>query len=154
MVFVVLMQAANNADQDLQQIMNETKAMNAAKDRLRALAERAAREAASANAANAKQPCRTQFCQSLPAELREISGSTAQSRHPVRLSAPENLTNGQLPGIAGRINRQLSSVSDLSQQMQLQLQTAMDKRSQLEEMASNVMKKQQDTANAVVSNMK
>ena len=154
MTFVVLMQAVNNSDQDLQQIMNETKAISGAKDRLRAAAQQAGRESASVNGATAKQPCRVQICQTLPGELREISASTAQTRHPVRLSPPANLTNGQLQQTVAQMNRELNSLTDLSQQLQFQLQTAMDQRSQLEQMASNVMKKQQDTSNSILSNMK
>jgi hypothetical protein len=47
-----------------------------------------------------------------------------------------------------------SSVSDMNQVDQLQLQQSMDKKSQLEETMSNVMKKQQDTQQSIINNLK
>ena len=156
MVFVVLMQATNDADLDLQQIMDQVKAQTAAKQRLRDLINRVNHDVASANtgANMAKQPCRTGVCQSLPGELRQLSAATAQSKRPMRMAVPENLTYGQLPQVASQLNQELDSMNDLSTEQQLQMQMIMDRRSKLEEAISNIMKKLQDTSNSIVGNMK
>lgn len=49
---------------------------------------------------------------------------------------------------------QLDSFSEIGEQMQLRLQNAMDRRSKFLEAVSNLMKKQSDTASAIVSNLK
>jgi hypothetical protein len=154
MAFIVLMQATNDMDQDLQQIMDQVKAENEAKQQLRNLLNQVNRDVASASAGMKQQPCRTPGCQSLSSELMRLSAATAQSKRPVRLSAPANLTYGQLQQVAAQMNQQLDSLGDLSQQQQMQLQMLMDRRSQFEQILSNIMKKQQDTASSIVSNMK
>lgn len=154
LAFVVLMQAANDSEQDLQNIMKEVQAMTAAKQQLRNLVDRVKSEAATASQATAKQPCRTAVCQSLPGELKQLSAISAQSKHPVRLSVPENLTYGQLQPIVKQLDQDLNAMNDMSQQQQLELQMAMDRRSKLEQTLSNIMKKQQDTASSIVSNLK
>lgn len=55
--------------------------------------------------------------------------------------------------IAG-LKRQHDSLSDLSQQDQLRLQMAMDRKNKLETMLSNIMKAASDTQQAIVNNMK
>jgi hypothetical protein len=49
---------------------------------------------------------------------------------------------------------QLSSLSEMSEQTSLRLQMAMDRRSKLMEALSNLLKKQSDTASAIISNLK
>ncbi len=154
MTFIVLMQAANTSEQDLQNMMKEVRATTAAKQQLRNLVNRIKREAVTANQAAAKQPCRTAFCQSLAGEFKQLSAATAQSKHPVRLSLPENLTYGQLRPIATQLDQDLNAMNEMSEQQQLELQMAMDRRSKLEQTLSNIMKKQQDTAGNIVGNMK
>lgn len=135
-------------------MMMEVQATTAAKQQLRNLVDHVKRDAATASQANAKQPCRTANCQSLPGELKQLSAVTAQSKHPVRLSVPENFTYGQLQPIVTQLDQDLNAMNDMSQQQQLELQVAMDRRSKLEQTLSNIMKKQQDTASNTVSNMK
>jgi len=154
MVFVVLMQAANDTDQDLQQIMAEVKAETAAKQKLRDLANEVIQEAASARPGATRQPCRTSICQSLPGELSPLAVTTARTKHPVRIAVPGNLTYAALQQLGAQMQLQADGLDDLSQQDQLQLQMLMDKRSQFEQMLSNIMKSQQDTASSVVSNLK
>jgi hypothetical protein len=154
MAFVVLMQATNDADQDLQRIMAEVKAQTAAKQQLRDLINRVNHDVASSAGQTAKQPCRTAACQSLPAELKQLSAATAQSQAPIYMTVPENLTYGQFWQAASQLNQDLDKMNDISTQQQLQLQTMMDQRSKFEEAMSNIMKKLQDTANSMVDNMK
>jgi hypothetical protein len=154
MVFIVLMQAANDMDQDLQQIMAQVKAETAAKQKLRDLQNQLNHEVASANGNMIKQPCRTAACAALPGELTQLAAATAQTRHPIRLTSPANASYGQIQQLVTQTNNQLDSLGDMSEQDQLQLQMLMDRRSKVEEAISNMMKSQQDTASSIVSNLK
>ena len=49
---------------------------------------------------------------------------------------------------------QLANLSDLNETMQLRLQMAMDRRAKFFEALSNLLKKQSDTAAAIVGNLK
>jgi ABC-type transporter Mla subunit MlaD len=49
---------------------------------------------------------------------------------------------------------QLQSISDITETMQLRLQMYMDRRSKFVEALSNIMKKQSDTAAAIIANLK
>ena len=49
---------------------------------------------------------------------------------------------------------QLQGLSDVTQEMQLRLQMIMDRRARFLETLSNIMKKQSDTAAAIVANLK
>ncbi len=154
MVFIVLMQAANDMDQDLQQIMAQVKAETAAKQKLRDLQNQLNRDLASASDNRMKQPCRTAACAALPGQLAQLAATTAQTRHPIRLTTPANASYAQIQQLVTQMNNQLDSLGDMSEQDQLQLQMLMDQREKLEEAISNMMKSQQDTASGIVSNLK
>jgi hypothetical protein len=49
---------------------------------------------------------------------------------------------------------QLQSLSDLTQELQLRLQMIMDRRAKFLETLSNIMRKQSDTATAIIANLK
>jgi hypothetical protein len=154
LVFVVMMQATENMDQDLQQMLTEVKAETAAKQKLRNLQNEIEEDAASGDGPQAQQVCRTFACASIPSELRQLAADTAHLKHPISLAVPPHATYGQIQQVKTQISRALDSLSDISQQQQLQLQTLMDRRSQFEETLSNLMKSQQDTSSSIVSNLK
>ena len=151
--FIVLMQATKDMDQDLQQIMAEVKAQNAAKQKMRDLLNQLGHDTATA-ANMTKQPCRTAVCSSLPGELNQIAAATAQTRHPIRLAVPSNPTYGQAQQAADQLKSELDSMSEMSEQQQLQLQMIMDRRAKFEETLSNLLKAEQDTAGSIVGNLK
>lgn len=111
LVFIVLMQATEDADADLKQIMEEVKQRN-------------------------QRLCR----------WRELLA---------KLEAHRSSSDNELVRAANAvIANQLDSFSDMAEQIQLRLQMAMDRRSKFIEALSNLMKKQSDTASAIISNMK
>ena len=111
LVFIVLMQAAEDADADLRLIMEEVKQRN-------------------------QRLCRWR---ELVAKLDAHRGS-----------GDSELLRSASTVIAG----QLDGFSDMAEQMQLRLQMAMDRRSKFIEALSNLMKKQSDTAGAIINNLK
>ena len=111
LVFIVLMQATEDADADLRLIMEEVKQRN-------------------------QRLCR----------WRELLA---------KLDAHRGSGDSELLFSANRvIAGQFDSFSDMAEQMQLRLQMAMDRRAQFIEALSNLMKKQSDTASAIISNLK
>ena len=111
LVFIVLMQATEDADADLKQIMEEVKQRNQRLCRWRELLAK------------------------LEAHRRSGDNEIVRAAHAV-------------------IASQLDSFSDMAEQMQLRLQMAMDRRSKFIEALSNLMKKQSDTASAIIGNLK
>lgn len=111
LVSIVLMQATEDAEADLKQIMEEVKQRN-------------------------QRLCRWR---ELLAKLETHRGA-----------GDSELLRSANSVIAG----QLDSFSDMAEQMQLRFQMAMDRRSKFIEALSNLMKKQSDTASAIISNLK
>ena len=83
-----------------------------------------------------------------------LSRSTAGLPHPVHVQAPASITGQQLSSLAAQIKEADDSLSDMSQQMQTQMQMTMDARSKALEMLSNIEKSESDTQNSIVQNLK
>jgi len=108
MAFLVMMQATNDMDKDLQQIMAEVQAMSNAKQQLRDLMNRLSKDVA-ASAGKPDAPCVTPLCRSLTSELKELATTTASLRNPIRLQAPATPTYGNLRTL--QANCSTSSIS-------------------------------------------
>ena len=162
MAFVVLMDAVKSADQDLKMIMDEVKAITAAKNALRILISKVGRDVAN----NA-----TQKDGAPPLDLSTGMGSegayyNAQmpvpdpESEPGVIFVPADLPNGplvsvaQLRSIQDDLKGQLDSMSEMSEMTSLRLQMAMDRRSKFIETLSNIMKKIDSTADTLVQNLK
>jgi hypothetical protein len=66
----------------------------------------------------------------------------------------EVMSKEQAEALIEKMDSQLEALSDMSQQLQLQLQDAMNKQQQAMQMISNIMKTMHDTAKAIIQNMK
>jgi hypothetical protein len=157
-VFLVMMQASKDAENDLRQIMAEAKAIAAAKQKLRELINPAGREFAAAAASNGKTPasapCNIPACRALADGAMRLSTMTAQTRHPLRYSVPGQMSYAQAQQELDKMKQDLDSMSELGETESLKLQMAMDRRSKAIEMLSNVMKKMDATSSAIVQNLK
>ncbi len=151
--FLVMMQATNDMDKDLQQIMAEVKSMNNAKQKLRDLINQVNKDVAD-NAGKTDAPCLTPLCRSLSSELNELATGTAGLRRPVRLSAPARPTYGNLRVLQGQLKQNLDSMNEMSETESLRLQMAMDRRSKFVATLSNIAKKMSDTSESMVQNLK
>jgi hypothetical protein len=152
-VVIVMEQAAQDSAQDLQAQMQQMQAAMSEKQALRQLVDET--QQAVAQMANAKNaPCKTAFCQSLPSRLDELSRSSAGLPHPIHLQAPSKITGQQLSSLEAQLKQSLGSVSDVGDQMQLELQMFMDRRSKVLETLSNIEKSESDAQNAIVQNLK
>jgi hypothetical protein len=154
LVFIVLMQATNSAEDDLKQIMDGVKAINNAKQELRNMISQLQAEQAAMASSRNEATCQTEPCRALPARLRELSAATASLPHPVRTTAPARLTSADLKSLAGQLKFDLDNMNEMSETTSLRLQMAMDRRSKFIEALSNIMKKINDTNSSILQNLK
>jgi hypothetical protein len=158
MVFIVLMDAENDADQDLQDQMAQMKAATNAKAELRAIQEKLQQIQAQLSAEMAKAgqnaACTNPVCRELPQQLDKLAADTVSLAHPVRIVAPRNLTYGQVGTIQTQLQNGLNSLNEMSEMTSMRLQMAMDRRSKFVETLSNIMKKISDTSDSIVANLK
>jgi hypothetical protein len=152
-VMIVMEQAAQDSTQDLQAQMQQMQDATKEKQALRQLADEMQQaKAQMASAMNAV--CKTAFCQSLPARLNELNRSSAGLPHPTHLQAPSNITGQQLAALDAQLKQAGDSVSEMSDQLQLELQMSMDARSKALEALSNIEKSESDAQNSIVQNLK
>lgn len=151
LVMIVMEQAAQDSAQDLQAQMQEMQEVAKQKQALRQIADEM-QQAQMASAMNAA--CKTAFCRSLPSRLDEVNRSGARLPHPIHLQAPANITGQQLASLHAQLTQAADSTSDMSQQMQVELQMSMDRRSKALEILSNIEKKQSDTQSSIIQNLK
>ena len=94
------------------------------------------------------------MCQAVEEAQSDLKAIMAQTKAHIeekkqtreRVGAAKNQNNA--PGDP------LDSLSELSEQQQLKLQSLMDERQKAEETVSNILKKQSDTASSIASNLK
>ncbi len=154
LVFLVMMQAVSGMDQDLKTIMDNVRAMNAAKDNLRRLMSAINNEIATGPSAGANLPCRSQFCQSLPRRLEELSEMMSRFRRPFPVRAPSDLSYAKLAQLNHPLKDQLDSINEISETESLRLQMSMDRRSKFIQTLSNIMKKIETTEGQIIQNLK
>jgi hypothetical protein len=166
-VFLVLMQAANAQNNDLQQIMNEVQAQTKAKQSLRemmgqidaaqsSMGARGTAESQGTPGASGVRAagCSTSDCAAVAAKSQEIVRATAQTSHPLHYTVPPNPTQQQLGQLQTVAQGDLSSLSNMSEQTQMKLQMAQQQYDQFMQAISNMMKSMNDTSSAIIGNLK
>lgn len=153
MVFIVLMQATQDATQDLQGIREQVKAITAAKQNLRSL-DSGLRQELERSGAKSNIRCRSPYCRSLRARLTKLSASTSNLPRPVRLQSPAEPTYANLLTLQHSLMSEMESMNEMSEMTSMRLQMAMDRRSKFVETLSNVLKKLSEISSAIVANLK
>jgi Arc/MetJ-type ribon-helix-helix transcriptional regulator len=162
LVFVVMMDAAKSAQEDLKAIMAEMKAMTAAKARLRELSSRVNRDVA-ANAGCDHSDRKLDFSRGLGREQAyhraPMPVLDPDARNGVRLKScdlhPGRIESyGDLVAIRDGLKDQIDSLSEMSEMVSLRLQIIVDRRARLMQTLSNIMKKMSSTADTLVQNLK
>lgn len=162
LAFVVMMEAAKSAQEDLKEIMAEVKAMTNAKAKLRDLINKVNRDVA-ANAGCEADVRKLDFS-------RGLGGEPAYHRAPMPVLDPDAQggvrmkscdlhpgriqTYADLVVIRDGLKDQLDSLSEMSEMTSLRLQMAMDRRSKFMQTLSNIMKKISSTEDTLVQNLK
>jgi antitoxin ParD1/3/4 len=159
LVFIVLMQAARDAQEDLKEIMDEMKARNAARQKLRELQKKI-----KCDIANSIGKLRLEFGQSGMGSERAYHHVLIPVADPcaeggVRFIETD-LYKGRivdisiLESIRDELRDKLDSLSEMGEMESLRLQMIMDRRSKMLETLSNIMKKISDTQESIVGNLK
>jgi hypothetical protein len=154
MVLTVLMEAAQDADQDLQTQMQQMQALTKAKEQIRAVLNEMSRPMSSLAGSDRSAVCDSEFCRSLPAKLAAINAATANLPHPSYLPVPSKVTAEDVANSQAALQNDLDSDNEIREMGQTQLQMLMDRRSKLLETVSNIEKSVSDTDAAIVSNLK
>jgi hypothetical protein len=154
LVEMVMMEAAQDDDQDLQSLMQQMQAMTKAKDQIRALLNEMSQPMSALAGSPRSDVCVSAFCRSLPSKLAAINAATANLPHPSQLAVSDKVTAEDVANAQAALQNDLDSDNDISQMSQLQMQMLMDRRSKALEAASNIEKSMSDTAAAILSNLK
>ena len=161
-VFLVMMEAAKSAGDDLKMIMAGVKAMTAAKARLRDLIRKVARDVRK-NAAATEGEASLDFSEGLGSEaayhLAPMPVEDVESPSGVTLVEtdlyPARITRlDQLRAVLDDLKGRLDSLSEMGEMESLRLQMAMDRRAKLLSTLSNIMKKLSDTRASITQNLK
>lgn len=128
LAFLVLMQAAKSAQEDLKAIMANVKSINTEKAKQR---EQAA---------------------NLNKEKAATTVKPDQQNVPIKKDSPLKISVS--PQLAKKLNIQTDQFGDLTQEQQLRMQMQMDRYSKMEQAISNIQKKISDTQNQIAQNLK
>lgn len=161
LAFIVMMEAAKSAEDDLKQIMGGVRAITAAKRELRALickvandiAENTSREQGTISFGGGGLGSEEAYHRaSLPLPSPRCDGGVVDTVTDLHPGAITEI--GQLQSIRDALEAKLDSMSEMSEMTSLRLQMASDRRSKLMQTLSNIMKKISDTNNAITQNIK
>jgi putative addiction module CopG family antidote len=161
LAFIVLMEAAASAREDLKAIMESVKAINAAKQAQRDLLSQMQRDQA-ANAGRAADG-KLDFTHGLGSErayhrvpLPQADSTAAGGVRYVPTDLwPGRITRAaQLCAIVDEMKGKLDSLSEMGEMESLRLQLAMDRLSRMMSTLSNRLAKSSDTAASITQNLK
>ena len=161
--FVVLMDAAKSAQDDLKSIMAGVKAINAAKGYQRQLIAKINRDVVTAAVAHAEG-------REIEFSPQGCGGPSGYERMKVAIPDPgtptgirfaevspidgEIISWRQLEAARDVLQGEVDSMSELGEMESLRLQMAMDRYSKMMTTLSNVLKKMSDTSSGIVQNLK
>ena len=146
--FLVLMEAAKSAREDLKSIMDKVKEINEAKARLGKSRE-ALRAAASAPGKAA--PCAVADC---GAARRNLAQAQALLGGQSVYAIPPSPNKAGALKAAEQMKKTLDALSKMGEMDSLNLQKAMEKKSAIESVLSNMLKIYQQTADGIIQNLK
>lgn len=156
--FLVLMQAAKSAQEDLKSIMAHVKSINNQKSKLR--------EALSMLNDNKQNITRVRLDsvkllsaqtlslqrQNNPERIQPVSATTRDSLKSARTTLP--VSQSEIDIAKEKAKNDLDSMSEMGEMESLRLQMAMDRMSKMMSTLSNLMKKISDTAQSITQNLK
>jgi cell division protein FtsB len=154
LVFLVLMQAAQDTESDLQSQMQQMQTINQQKQALRQIVNDLHKETGAAPPNLRMKPCTTPVCRSLPSRLSAVNQATAELPKPTHFQANSTLTAQQLDAVAKDAQQSLDSMSEMGEMTSMRLQMAMDRRSKFMETLSNIEKSIDDTQSSIIGNLK
>lgn len=155
--FLVLMQAAKSAQEDLKAIMAQVKNINEQKQKLRSASELLKNTQAITRIrldSLKNIAAQTQVIQTNNKALRQqpVMDNSAKT---TKLSRTNNtVTKADLDALKDEIKNDLDSMSEMGEMESLRLQMAMDRMSKMMSTLSNILKKISDTQQSIIQNLK
>jgi putative addiction module CopG family antidote len=159
LAFLVLMQATRDAEEDLKEIMNEVKARNAAKRKLRELQRKV-----KCDIANSTGQTRPKFGPNGMGTERAYHHVLMPVMDPCSESGVRSIETdwhqgriadlATLESIRDKLGDELDNISEFSEMDALRLQMIMDRRSKIISTLSNILKKVSSTGEAITQNLK
>jgi hypothetical protein len=150
--FLVLMQAAKSAQEDLKAIMAQVKAINDAKEKQRELLAEMQRLAS--KFANKKAGDPVWPPQSIQRQIVALDSLIKIAKMKIKANRNGPATKAQLDAMVDKMKSDLDSMSEMGEMESLRLQMAMDRLSKMMSTLSNILKKISDTAQSIVQNLK
>jgi len=138
LAFIVMMEAAQGAHDDLKALAEKMEALNQKKQELRDRQSALEEERANRGKADSAQKCLTRGCALLARSL----GFT------------RTLTYADLDTASDSIQKELDSLGDDSDMLGKKLQELMDRKSKAQQLASELLHKVSDSSSSIVSNLK
>lgn len=167
MAFLVLMQAAQSAQEDLKAIMAQVKAINASREGVRQMLDRLERDQAKNQGLSPDAPVKPapDGCIKLGIDCATLVGPVdddvdADLASALVHKAYDNAvgkgvaTKADLDSAVDKAKGKLDSMSEMGEMESLRLQMAMDRMSKLMSTLSNLLKKISDTSSGIVQNLK
>ena len=134
LVMLIMMQMSKDANQDMKNMLIEMKRVNDEKKQMR--------EA-------------TQLMKQQQARMKDSLRKNYDARTGIQpAKSKDSLTKINLNMANATLQNRKDSLSDLSEEQQLRMQTYMDRKSKMETAISNIMKKIADTQNQIIQNLK
>jgi len=154
LVFLVLMEAAKSAQEDLRAIMASVKAINDAKATYREMIEKVQAEIA---ARGGKK--KTSRSKSKPPRPRPLKTPVLGVEYWPAPKVPDlgplgSMSVAELDAKLAQLTDARDSLAEMGEEQQLRLQMYMDRRQKLFQMLSNIMKKLSDTSGTIIGNLK
>lgn len=149
LAFLVLAQAAKEAQEDLTALMDGMKRTQKQKDGLRELLNQIDQEQPGSHPASA--PCTSPLCGTIAGRARDLAGQLPGRARP---AIQPVATYGDLVRLGSTLKTSLGSLDEMGEAESLRLQQGADRLSKFMAALSNLEKKLNDTSQAVVANLK
>ena len=154
--FLVLMDAAKSAQDDIKNIMAATKAINNQKDALRQMMS-STQKLENSNAGISKQTLdsfRFNLRSVTPNNVQTTNRTTSVPVQRVNVMTTQKASSSDINQFQNELKHKTDSLNSLSEIENLQLQMMMDKQGKMITVLSNIMKKISDTQDNIIKNMK
>jgi hypothetical protein len=150
MIYMLMMQAAKAASEDLKSMMKEMQEANAAKARARRHMDDL-KTAAAESAAKGVAPCLIADCGAATRELAQAAGRGGANPG---YQLPVSPTQADVGALTELLKKEVDALSERGELESLKLQTAMNRFSKIMSTLTNLLKKRSTTADSIIGNVK
>jgi len=155
LVLFVMMEASKSAYNDIKQMMEQMEAIRKQKEALRnAIQLLKDREADNKEMPRYQYDSIAKLKAKASVKPQAVTSNVQRADTIKKISPVGKVAKAELAQLKKELTDKADSLSEMSQEDQLQLQKMMGQKNQLEAMISNIMKKVSDTQNSIIGNLK